>query len=160
MKPSVFVGTVSVSLIAFLWLLSPLQAGAASGTVTRYEETDPSIVYSPGNWISDSAYGPWSGGSAMYTAGSGAEATFTFTGTQVNWIGYRGRYGGIVLVFLDGSLVALVDTYSAAEQVSVPVYTATGLPDGSHSLMIHLTGAKNPLAIASETAVDAFDVSD
>ncbi len=129
------------------------------GTTTRYEETDPAIVYSPGDWISDSAYGAWSGGSAMYTVNMGANATFTFTGTGVSWIGYRGRYGGVVLVFLDGALTTAIDTYSATEQVSVPVYTTTGLAPGSHSLKLELTGARNPFAVNSETAVDAFDVT-
>jgi len=126
---------------------------------TRHEETDPAIVYSPGNWISDSTYGPWSGGSAMYTVTAGAQATFTFTGTGVSWIGYRGRYGGIVRVYLDGALAAELDTYSTTEEVSVPVYTATGLAAGSHTLMVELTGTKNPSATNNETAVDAFDVT-
>jgi len=158
MKQSAFLKIVSILLGAFLWL-PPLEAGAAPGTVTRHEETDPAIVYSPGNWISDSVYGPWSGGSAMYTVAMGAQATFTFTGTGVSWIGYRGRYGGIVLVFVDGSLAAALDTYSATEQISVPVYTASGLAPGTHSLKLQLTGARNLFAVNSETVVDAFDVT-
>ena len=159
MKRSVCLNAVLVLLGVFLWSMSPAEAaGLAPGTV-RHEETDPAIVYSPGDWISDSVYGAWSGGSAMYTVNAGANATFTFTGTGVSWIGYRGRYGGIVLVFLDGALTTAIDTYSATEQVSVPVYTKIGLTPGSHSLKIELTGARNPLAVNSETAVDAFDVS-
>ncbi len=128
------------------------------GTTTRFEETEPAIAYS-GGWISDSAYGPWSGGTANYTVEAGARATFTFTGTGVSWIGYRGRYGGIAQVFVDGSLAAKLDTYSATEEISVPVYTATGLAAGNHSLTVELTGRKNPAATNSEIAVDAFDVT-
>lgn len=126
--------------------------------VTRVEETAPAIVYS-GGWIPDSTYGPWSGGTATYTVEAGAQARFTFNGTGVSWIGYRGRYGGVVRVFLDGVFVAEVDAYSATEEVSVAVYSATGLTPGDHSLMVELTGARNPSAINSEMAVDAFDVS-
>lgn len=158
MKPSTFLSAGLVLLGVLLVPLSPVEAGQAPGT-TRHEETDPAIIYSPGHWISDSVYGPWSGGSAMYTVSPGAQATFTFTGTGVSWIGYRGRYGGIVLVFLDGVLAAALDTYSATEQVSVPVYTTMGLPPGSHDLKLQLTGARNPFAVNSETAVDAFDVT-
>ncbi len=129
-----------------------------SGTVTRVEETDPAVAYSPG-WIHDTAYGPWSGGSARYSVDAGAHATFSFTGTGVSWIGYRGRYGGIVQVYLDGALAAELDTYSATEEIAVPVYTRNGLASGSHSLRVELTGRRNPAAANSEIAVDAFDVT-
>ena len=40
----------------------------------------------------------------------------------------------------------------------MPVYTINGLADEIHSLMIELTGQKNPAALAGETVIDAFDV--
>lgn len=123
----------------------------------RYEETDPAVAYSH-NWISDSAYGPWSGGSAKYTVDKDTYVSFQFTGTEVTWVGYRGRYGGVVLVFLDGALTAMLDTYSTSEQVSVPLYTIRGLAREPHTLMIRMTGMKHAQAVNSETAVDAFDV--
>lgn len=137
---------------------SPPPPPPPSGTVTRVEESDAAIVYGPG-WIYDNTYGPWSGGSAVYSVDAGAHATFSFTGTGVSWIGYRGRYGGIVQVYLDGALAAEIDTYSATEEIAVPVYTRTGLATGSHSLRVELTGRKNPAATNSEIAVDAFDVT-
>src|SRR6266566_2370168 len=155
MKKNTFFTAMPVLAAALLW--SQLAQSAVS--VTRYEETSPAITYSAGSWIPETTMG-WSGGSAMYTVYSPpmrAQATFTFTGSGVNWIGYRGRYGGIVVVSLDGALPVLIDTYSATEQVSVVVYSATNLPPGNHSLTIELTAARNPLAINSETAVDAFD---
>ncbi len=154
MKPS-FLLAAGLALVSVV-LSSPAHADPAPGAV-RIEETDPAIVYSPG-WIYDTAYGTWSGGSAKYTVDAAAHATFNFTGTGVSWIGYRGRYGGIVTVFLDGALVSALDTYSPTEQLAVPVYTVTGLPPGNHSLTVKLTGARNPFAVNSETAVDAFDV--
>src|SRR5258706_16407971 len=140
-----FVVTLSF-LSTFVWLaLAPVQAES----VTRHEETDTAIVYSPGVWIPETTM-PWSGGRAVYAVFSPntrAQAAFTFSGTGVDWIGYRGRFGGIVLVRLDGNLPAVLDTYSATEQVSVAVYSVRGLAPGIHSLMIELTGARNPLAI-------------
>jgi hypothetical protein len=130
------------------------------GTVTRVEETDPAVVWGD-NWIADSTYGSWSGGSAkynVYSVGTSPHAIFTFNGTGVSWIGYRGRYGGIVRVYLDGALTAQLDTYRPEEEIAVPVYTITGLAAGTHSLMVELTALKHPAALASETAVDAFDV--
>ena len=130
---------------------------APPSTVMRFEETDPSIVYTAG-WNLE-ATRPWSGGTATYTASIGARATFTFTGTAVSWIGYRGPYGGIARVFLDGTLVTEVDVYAATEEVPAVDFTASGLAPGNHTLMIELTDKKNPSAISTEIAVDAFDVT-
>ena len=152
-----FVVTLSL-LSAFVWLA---QAPVQAQSVTRHEETDTAIAYSPGIWIPETTM-PWSGGRALYAVFSPntpGQATFTFTGTGVDWIGYRGRYGGVVLVRLDGDLPTVLDTYSGTEQVSVVVYSARGLAPGIHSLTIDLTGARNPLATNSETVVDAFDVT-
>ncbi len=43
----------------------------------------------------------------------GCQATFTFTGTTVSWIGYRDQWSGIALVYVDGVLNATLDTYAA-----------------------------------------------
>jgi hypothetical protein len=137
-----------------------LPASVAAQSSARYEETGPAIAYSNG-WLQEATMG-WSGGTAVYAVWTWdlrATATFTFTGTGVSWIGYRGKYGGFVLVYVDGALVSMIDTWAATEQVSVPVYTINGLAPGTHTLKVELTGVRHPLALASETAVDAFDVT-
>lgn len=132
---------------------------ANSSMTTRFEETAASIVRGD-NWIHDGAYGTWSGGAAEYSVDAGAYAVFTFTGRGVSWIGYRGRYGGIVGVYIDGALDVVLDTWAPEEEIGVPVYTLTGLKPGTHSLMLRLTGLKNAEAVDGETAIDAFDVMD
>jgi hypothetical protein len=133
------------------------EAPPQTGDASRFEETSPAINYSGGWNFGESTY-PWSGGTATYTVEAGAMATFPFTGTSVDWIGYRGRYGGIVRVYLDGSQVAELDTYSAEEQAQVVVYASPPLTPGNHTLIVELTELKNPAANTGETAVDAFDV--
>jgi hypothetical protein len=123
----------------------------------RVEETEASIVWGD-NWIHDAAYGPWSGGSAEYGVDAGTYAVFTFTGSGVSWIGYRGRYGGIVRVYIDGAYGSELDTWAPQEEIGVPVYTLTGLSRGTHSLLLQLTGLKNPEADDGEVVIDAFDV--
>lgn len=155
MKRYTFFSALFSLLGALVW-----SQQALSQSVARHEETSPAIVYSAGAWLPETTM-PWSGGRALYTVitpTNRPQAAFAFTGTGVDWIGYRGRYGGVVLVYLDGKLVTALDTYSATEEVSVVVYSARGLAAGNHSLTIELTGARNPLATNSETAVDAFDV--
>src|SRR5207249_3866514 len=82
----------------------------------RYEETDPSVSFS-GSWTRDTGGFAWSGGYAVYSMTAGAQATFTFTGTSVAWIGARGPEEGFAHVFIDGVFVSEVDTYARSYDV-------------------------------------------
>ena len=126
-------------------------------TGSSFEETHPSIAYTPG-WALNSSL-MWSGGAAGYTTTAGARATFTFTGTSVSWIGYRGPQAGIARVSLDGVLVGDVDTYAPAAQFRAVVFSRAGLAPGSHTLTIEATGLKNPASTDVFIVVDRFDVS-
>ncbi|HKV86777.1 MAG TPA: Ig-like domain-containing protein [Candidatus Dormibacteraeota bacterium] len=122
----------------------------------RFEETDPSIAYTSG-WSSD-AQGGLSGGTAAVTNAAGAQATFTFTGTSVSWIGGRSVQTGIAQVFLDGNMVSQIDTFSKTAEVQVPMFTVTGLTNASHTLTIQATGQNNAAAQLAFIILDAFDV--
>ena len=132
--------------------------------VKRYEETYPSVSFS-GTWTRDTGGFAWSGGNAVYSMSAGSQATFTFTGTSVAWIGMRGPDSGIARVFMDGVFVSDVDMYARSYDVHVPVFVARGLANSSHTLTIEVTGLKNrndysainsgPFALV---VVDAFDV--
>ncbi len=124
---------------------------------TRFEEMDLSTTYTVG-WIHRVTGKPFSGGTAAYSPKTDGRATFTFAGTSVKWIGFRGPQTGIALVFLDGHLQAQVDTYSPTEEVKAVIYSATGLEARSHTLMIEVTGLKNPASADSIVVADAFDV--
>ncbi|HEV8644618.1 MAG TPA: Ig-like domain-containing protein [Burkholderiales bacterium] len=136
--------------------------------VKRYEETDASVRYGIGwNRRDDDFRGTgwyaWSGGAAAESMTPGAQATFTFTGTSVTWIGMRGYDSGIARVFVDGVFVSEVDMFMRSNEIHVPIFTASGLTNSSHTLTIEATGRKNgdsqaassPLALV---VVDAFDV--
>jgi len=124
--------------------------------VTRFEETAPSVAYA-GVWAQDGSR-PWSGGTARFSGTAHAQATFTFTGTSVSWIGGRGPQTGIARVSLDGTLLAEVDTFATTEQMQAIVFSATGLTAGRHSLNIEVTGLKNAASADALIVVDAFDV--
>ena len=90
---------------------------------------------------------------------AGMRATFSFTGTSVSWIGARGPHTGIARVWLDGALVAEVDTYRTTEEIQANVYSATGLAAANHTLTIEVTGLKNAASTDTYIVVDAFDVT-
>src|SRR6266699_5893700 len=121
----------------------------------RFEETDSSVTLTSG-WASDASRS-WSAGTAAVSTTSGAQATFTFTGPSVTWIGGRGPWSGIARVSVDGAFVAEVDTYSS-EEIRVPMFTVNGLTNESHTLTIEVTGRMNAAATSALVVVDAFDV--
>jgi len=130
--------------------------------VKRYEETDASVSFSSG-WVQDNGWFAWSGGNAMESMAPGAQATFTFTGTAVAWLGMRGPDSGIARVFVDGVFVSQVDMFARSYEVHVPVFNARNLSNSSHTLTIQVTGQKNTDSQAATTpyamvVVDAFDV--
>jgi uncharacterized protein involved in high-affinity Fe2+ transport len=131
-------------------------------STTRYEETDPSVSFSSG-WIRDNGWFAWSGGNAMESMTPGAQATFSFTGTAVTWLGMRGPDSGIARVFVDGAFVSQVDMFARSYEIHVPVFAAKGLANGGHTLTIEVTGLKNTDSQAAMSpyalvVVDAFDV--
>ncbi len=129
-----------------------------SAGVRRYEETDPSVSFSVG-WIQEAGWTAWSGGTLMESAIPGARATFTFNGTSATWIGVRSDHGGIARVFVDGVFVSEVDLFQrSSTEIHVPVFTAQGLTNGTHTLAIEATGLKNTDSTAPVVWVDAFDV--
>src|SRR5882672_2890753 len=128
------------------------------GSGARFEETDPSVAFTPNSgWTQDGSR-PWSGGGAAFSTMPGAQVTFNFTGTSVTWIGGRATGTGIARVSLDGVFLREVDTYSKTEEVRVSMFTASGLANTSHTLTIIATGQQNATATAAFIIVDSFDV--
>ena len=130
---------------------------ATTATVVRHEEKDPAAQLT-GNWFPN--YGAVnSGGAAIMAMDQGSQAMFTFTGTGVQWIGYRDGWSGIAQVYLDGVLKGTIDTYSAGEQAQAVVYSVSGLSNAVHSLTIVVTGTRDASSQGDWVWVDAFDVS-
>ena len=141
---------------------SPVTVMVSNGnttTTTRMEETSPAIAYS-GSWIqtTDTSL---SGGGAEESNAANSTATLTFTGVAVTWISYRcDCTAGIAQVSVDGGAPTQVDTYAVSPQTQAPVFTASGLQEGLHTLKITVTGNRDPAGNAGYLVVDAFDVTD
>ncbi len=132
---------------------------------SRFEERDPTSFVYTGAWVQDNTDNAWSGtsasaggGTAARSATAGARAEFTFTGTEVRWLGFRGPSAGIADVSLDGVVVERVDLYAPAEALRAPVFIATGLTTGPHALRIDVTGLKNGSSTGTFVVIDAVDV--
>jgi hypothetical protein len=135
---------------------------AGDTTVTRFEE-DAVIPNPPEAWA---RIGPevaaFSGGTAGVSGVTGATGTFTFTGTAVTWVGLKCDVCGIANVAIDGGAATAVDTAGPAAPgspglTSEPVFTASGLAAGSHTIVITVTGTTT--SGGASIVVDAFDVT-
>jgi virginiamycin B lyase len=151
-SPAIFNFTVQV-------MDSRSQTGTKDWSITVYswtEETASSIAYT-GTWFPNSS-SSHSGSSAREALDPGSRATFTFTGTEVSWMGLRDEYSGIANVYLDGELVATVDTYSQFVHHRWPIYTAANLPNTSHTISIEATGNRNSFSGGGWIWLDGFKV--
>jgi hypothetical protein len=124
---------------------------------TRIEESASTPAWAGTWWAKSGAV--HSGGTAKSASTKGASVKLTFTGTGVQWVGYRDASSGIARVFLDGSPVARIDTYAASAQGQKVLYQVGGLAPGSHKLEIRVLGSKQKRSKGTWVWVDAFDVT-
>jgi hypothetical protein len=142
------------SVLAILCLAALETLVAAT---VRVEENSAMLTYA-GAWDLQNGDRAWSGVAAAVSTEALARVTFSFTGTGVSWIGFRGPQAGRARVFLDGTRVATIDAYAAAEELQAVLYTKSGLIEGAHTLAIEVTGQKHHSATDNYIVVDAFDV--
>jgi Calcineurin-like phosphoesterase len=122
--------------------------------VTRSSEAGAGVV----------AMGPWTvatstaylGGRALRSGTAGATVRFTFTGSQVAWIGSVGPGDGRADIYLDGTWARTVDTHRVATAHRRILYTARWPQGGTHTITIRVAGtAGHPTVV-----VDGFVVVD
>jgi beta-N-acetylhexosaminidase len=124
-------------------------AGAAFEPLLS-EQTSGAITYH-GTWT-PVANSYASGGTLRYSTASGASASYTFTGTSVSWVAYRGANRGQAAVYLDGVYQQTVNLYSTSYWARQIVYAATWSTSGTHTLRIVNLGTSGH----SRVDVDAF----
>jgi phosphatidylinositol-3-phosphatase len=143
--------------LADLFTSTPSNPGSSGSTTTTIQQNDPSITYS-GSWFNISN-ATFNGGSAVEALDAGAAATLTFSGTAVSWLGYKDQWSGIAQVYLDGTLVATVDTYSATQTSQLSVWQTSGLTNSTHTLRIVATHTRNAAANSYWIWLDGFRIT-
>jgi len=129
-----------------------------ASVVSQLQDTDPDMAYTAG-WTRGDASRSWSGWYAAVSTTPGAQATLPFSGTSIDWIGYRGPDAGIARVYVDGSFAGEIDLYSPDIGIQAVVFSSAQLADANHTLTIEATGLKNAASSAARVVVDAFSVT-
>ncbi|MDP2183177.1 MAG: chitobiase/beta-hexosaminidase C-terminal domain-containing protein [Actinomycetota bacterium] len=122
----------------------------------RYDQQGPAITFT-GGWTTYSHSSAF-GGNYTYSVNAGATATITFRGTDFIWIANQAPDFGIASVSVDGSAPVLVDLYAPNWPFQQQVWSARGLTDTTHTVVIRPTGTKNASASNTKVGVDAVDL--
>jgi lysozyme len=102
------------------------------------QQSGSAVTYS-GAWTG-STMSSASGGSLKYTTAKGAAATYSFTGSSVSWVAYRGPNRGSAAVYIDGVYKGTVDLYAATYSPKAVVFAASWGSNGSHTVGILCLG--------------------
>lgn len=155
------------AVVVAIALFSGLFSASAFAGVTRYEEYDPTIVYTPPGLVANSING-WfffanaldSGSPAGYRYNTlvNATASFTFTGTGIDWRSVKATNCGIAEVWITGQTPELANLYAASTQRQALIWSKTGLPYGTYTLNIRNTGTSDPPSGVRNIGIDYFEV--
>jgi len=114
------------------------------------QQTSTSIVYA-GTWTRVNSTTA-SGGSLKYATRKGASATFTFTGSGVAWVAYRGPNRGSVGIYIDDVFVRTISLYSKTYSSKQIAFAFNWTENAKHTIKIVALGtAGHP-----RVDVDAF----
>ena len=138
---------------------SPMGPSDPSGTaddytyLTRYQQTDPHIVYSNGwsNFSTPSA----SGGSYLRAGTAGSQVTIYFSGTRLDWIAMMGTTTGKADVYLDDVFVKTVNLSNSTPLYQRNVWSTGALAPGVHKVRISWNTSN---AAGKFVTLDAVDV--
>jgi hypothetical protein len=120
------------------------------------DDDEAAVVYA-GTWTNNLLSYAW-GGTAYRSGSAGATATVTFTGTSLGWVTTLANDRGIATISVDGGPAIQVDLYRAQFMGRRFAWVVNGLTPGSHTVVITVTGTKNPASSGFRVEVDGFAV--
>lgn len=100
----------------------------------------------------------FSGSSQAVADVPGARAELRFVGTHIAWLGERGPDGGQATVSIDGTPVAIIDSFSAAADNTAELFSIDNLANGPHLIEIEVADSANRQSTGRKVSVDAMDI--
>lgn len=89
---------------------------------------------------------------------AGSEATLSFVGTGITWIGTTSNDQGLADLYIDGNYMATVDQYSRTPNSMVRLYSFENMAYGPHEIRIEVLGKKNSKSTGYRIEIDALDI--
>lgn len=136
---------------------------ASTGTAVTVDEfvvgtthTDDRSAVSYDSWVfATSAQA--SARTVRNSATTGASTSFTFYGSSVTWMSFKGPGQGLAAVVIDGRRVGTVDGYAPTNTWNVS-HRFGGLTTGLHTIRIVVLGSHNASSTGNRVTSDAFVV--
>lgn len=125
-------------------------AYSATTTPGLWQENSGYVAFSTG-WV-QSAWAPAAGGALRTSSTPNASASFTFTGTNVAWVGTKATNRGQAHIYLDGVFTTTVDLYAASTSARTVLASYSWATAGSHTMKVVVVGTSGRPSID----VDAF----
>jgi hypothetical protein len=119
--------------------------------------TGPDQFEYPGNWEYASGNPAKYEGDDPYSNNTGSSARIVLEGARIVLYGSKAPWHGIAAVSIDGGPATPVDYYAPTRQDGVALYTSPRLALGSHTVLITVTGTKNPAAADTVVTVDRIE---
>ena len=116
--------------------------GWIAGTTVRaslLQETSPAIGYG-GDWRTGESI-HYSASLDRFSTTPGGAAKYTFTGRGIAFVTTRGPDRGAVKVYLDGSLVATIDTHASSLGFRYVAWSRAWARPGTHTLKLVVVGS-------------------
>jgi hypothetical protein len=128
----------------------------SSVTQTTVNDDNASITYN-GSWTDNNSAQGRINNDEHYTNVTNNYVEFTFTGTEVVYIGTKFSNRGQADIYIDSAYQATIDLYSSSVLNQQKIYTKTGLSNGSHTIKVVCKGQKNASSTGYYIDVDAFE---
>jgi VanZ family protein len=149
-----------------------LLSGLSGDQTMTYMYSHPNLLALGKQWFSDDwrfpSEGVWvenravtikdhyfSGESMTYAPSPNARIDVSFEGTEIQWWGYAGPYGGKAEIYVDGKYAGTADQYSAIPAVRLMFQSET-LGAGKHTLTLQNTLDKHASSLGNALHVDKF----
>lgn len=124
--------------------------------IVRVNNDDERVIYYQ-NWTYDNSTSSMHNGDQHFSDITGAYAEFTFTGTEISWIGAKSTNLGIAKVYIDGVEVAQVNQYGSSLLVQEVLFSKNDLPYGEHTIKIEVAGTSIAPSAGNYVTIDAFE---
>lgn len=141
-----------------LYALHALSFTLTTNQLQITDDSSPAITYK-GSWTASTFQSlgtDYFDGTQHFTSTPGDSASFTFTGSTIEWVGSTNNNHGYASISIDGGPPVTVDGYSPDWVKQVTLFTRTGLPPGQHTITITATSGKNPASSGTYLDIDAF----
>jgi spore germination protein YaaH len=128
------------------WVAGPVMRG------TLLQDPSGALTFR-GTWAKGTSVS-YSGGTVRFSKTAGSAVRYAFTGRGIALVATRGPDRGAVKVYLDGTLVATVDTRADALQFRSVVWSRSWASSGSHTLRLVVVGT----SVRPRVDLDALEV--